>query len=90
MDMHKVVHLQPDFFLERMDDEIVVYHPTLTTTLYFNETGALIWQLCDGNRTVAEIIALLTGMYPENAAQIAPEVTTLLAQLLEQQVATLA
>ncbi len=89
MDLDKIVQLKPDFFLERMDDEIIVYHPTLTTSLYFNETGALIWQLCDGQRTVAEIVALLCQTYPESAAQIETEVTALLQTLIEHQVADL-
>lgn len=85
----KIVHLKPGFFLERMDEEIVVYHPTLTTSLYLNETGALVWQLCDGERTVAEIIELLCRMYPESAQQIGPEVLTLLSSFVARQVAEL-
>ena len=89
MDLDKIVQLKPDFFLEQMDDEIIVYHPTLTTSLYFNQTGALIWQLCDGQRTVAEIVALLSQTYPESEAQIEAEVTALLQSLIEHQVADL-
>ena len=88
--MHqKIVQLKPGFFLERMDEEIVVYHPTLTTSLYLNETGALVWQLCDGERTVAEIIELLCRMYPESTLQIGPEVIALLGSFVTRQVAEL-
>ena len=48
MDLNKTVRLQPDYLLERIDNEITVYHPTLTTSFFLNETGALIWALCDG------------------------------------------
>ncbi|NCC05688.1 MAG: PqqD family protein, partial [Proteobacteria bacterium] len=53
MDLNKTVRLQPDYLLERIDNEITVYHPTLTTSFFLNETGALIWALCDGTRSVA-------------------------------------
>jgi hypothetical protein len=86
---NKIVRLKPGFFLERMDDEIVVYHTSLTTSLYFNETGALVWQLCDGKRTVGQIIDVLCQMYPESADKIRPEVSTLIASLLEKRVAEL-
>jgi hypothetical protein len=86
---NKIVRLKPGFFLERMDDEIVVYHTSLTTSLYFNETGALVWQLCDGKRTVGQIIDVLCQMYPESADQIKPEVSALIASLLDKQVAEL-
>ena len=85
----KIVQLKPGFFLERMDEEIVVYHPTLTTSLYLNETGALVWQLCDGERTLAEIIELLCRMYPESAQRIGPEVIALLGSFVARQVAEL-
>lgn len=86
---NKIVRLKPGFFLERMDDEIVVYHASLTTSLYFNETGALVWQLCDGKRTVGQIIDVLCRMYPDSAGRIGPEVTALIASLIEKQVAEL-
>lgn len=85
----KIVQLKTGFFMERMDEEIVVYHPTLTTSLYLNETGALVWQLCDGERTVTEIIELLCRMYPENAERIGPEVIALLDSFVARQVAEL-
>ncbi len=85
----KIVKLKPDFFLERLDGEIVVYHPSLTTSIYFNETGALVWQLCDGQRSVGEIIEVLGQMYPESADRIGPEVCTLIESLVARQVAEL-
>ena len=89
MDVNRKVWIKPDFLLEKLENEIVVYHPTLTKSMYFNETGALIWQLCDGTRTISEIIGLLESQYPESVTQIAPEVKTLIGQLLDQQVAYL-
>jgi hypothetical protein len=59
---------QPDYVLERLDDEILLYHPGRTRALYLNQTAAVIWDLCDGERTTGEIIDLLTEAYPEAEA----------------------
>ena len=89
MDLNKTVRLQPDYLLERIDNEITVYHPTLTTSFFLNETGALIWALCDGTRSVAEIIVTLGDLYPESRAQIAADVTGLVTALVERDIAEL-
>ena len=33
-----------DYRLETVDNEILLYHPVKTKTLYLNETVALIWR----------------------------------------------
>ena len=55
MDVTKIVKLKKGYYLERLDGEITVYHPTLTTAVYLNETGALIWELCDGGRSPSSL-----------------------------------
>lgn len=87
MMLRKIVQIKPDFLLERLGDEIIVYHPTLTTSIYLNETGALVWQLCDGRRSVGETIDILRRLYPESEDRIEPEVCALLNSLVAQQVA---
>lgn len=89
MDKTKIVVIEPGYLLERFDNEITVYHPTLATSLYLNETGALIWELCDGKRSVAEVIEVLTELYPEHRDQIANDVMLLIRRLLEKQIAVL-
>jgi predicted transcriptional regulator len=89
MDTSKIVVLEPGYLLERMDNEITVYHPTLATSLYLNETGALIWELCDGVRPVSEVIDILSELYPEQREQIADDVRALIRRLLEKEIAVL-
>lgn len=89
MDTTKVVVLEPDYFLEKIDNEITVYHPSLTTSLYLNETGALIWELCDGKRTVTDVIDILLELYPESRGQIHNDVTDIISRLVENNIATL-
>ncbi len=89
MDTSKIVVVESGYLLERMDNEITVYHPTLATSLYLNETGALIWELCDGVRSVSEVIDILAELYPEHRKQIADDVRALIRRLLEKEIAVL-
>jgi hypothetical protein len=88
-DIQKQIILEPNYLLEQIDNEITVYHPTLTTSLYLNETGGLIWELCNGQRSTADIIDVLTTAYPENSQQIPGDVTKVITLLLENKIATL-
>ncbi|MFM8322925.1 MAG: pyrroloquinoline quinone biosynthesis peptide chaperone PqqD [Chloroflexota bacterium] len=73
-----------DYRLEQLDDELLLYHPNETRILYLNPTASLIWGLCDGERSVAQIIAVLEEAYPEAQDAIAGDVQDSLAHLLEQ------
>ena len=54
------------FHCERMGGELLLHNPAGTKVLYLNETAALIWQLCDGQRTTDEVRELLRGSFPES------------------------
>ena len=62
------------FQTQTLDGEIVLFHPTGNTIIHLNQTGALVWQLCDGLRTVDEIIEILSTSYPEARGEIALDV----------------
>jgi len=76
---------KPDYRLEELDGELLIYHPTESNVVYCNQTASLIWYLCDGTHTTAEIIALLSDAYPE-AATIPTDVDTVLRTLAQNQV----
>ncbi len=88
-DRKKKVVLEPDYLLERIDNEVTVYHPTLTTSLYLNETGGLIWELCDGQRSTADIMEILGEMYQESRQQVAEDVMNIIARLVDNNIARL-
>jgi len=64
----------PDCRLERLENEALLYCPATTKTVFLNETAALVWDLCDGARTVDEIVGLLRDAYPEAADTLAADV----------------
>lgn len=69
-----------DYQLEELDGELLLFHPGQTTIIACNPTASLIWHLCDGQRTTAEIIGLLQTAFPEAAETIPAEIDALLRQ----------
>lgn len=76
---------RPDYRLERLDKEILLYHPARTQVLYLNETASMIWSLCDGTRTRDDITALLVEAFPEQESTIGTEVDLTLRRFVEQE-----
>jgi len=72
-----------DYRLETLDTEQLLYDPEQTRVLCCNETASLIWRLCDGQRTVEEIVALLTEAFPEAADTIAGDVEATLEEFAQ-------
>jgi len=69
-----------DYRLEMIDNELLLFHPAQTRILYCNQSASLIWQLCDGQSTTQEIIALLAAAFPEAAEGMAHDVQATLQQ----------
>lgn len=76
---------QPDYRLEKLDNEILLYHPGKTRALYLNEMASVVWELCNGERTTHEITELLREAFPEAAATIADEVESTLRTFTEHE-----
>lgn len=69
---------KPDFRLEEIDGELLLYHPTSTTIMYCNPSASVIWQLCDGERTIEEIAMLLAAAFAQNLETITADVESTL------------
>jgi len=63
-----------DYRLEKMDEELLLFNPKTTNILYLNQTASLIWQLCDGQSNVQEMISLLKDSFPEAGENIQQDV----------------
>ncbi len=74
----------PDFRLEVMDDEMLIYHPSQTKVVYCNATAALVWRLCNAELTVGEIIDLLTNAYPEARDAVPAQVRDILTRFMAE------
>ena len=73
----------PGYQMELLDGEMVLLHPASLKIVHSNESGALVWELCDGQRTVADIIQLLSQAYPDSASQIGGDVREILQTLAQ-------
>jgi hypothetical protein len=71
--------------MEELDDEILLYHPGNNKTLYINKSASIIWQLCNGEHTVEEIIQLIAEAYPAAIDGLEKDVLDTLARLSENQ-----
>ncbi|GAB4437003.1 MAG: hypothetical protein Kow0031_18820 [Anaerolineae bacterium] len=83
MTLTNIPRQKPDYRMESLDDELLLYHPGSTQIMYCNQTASLVWQLTDGRRTVADIIELLAAAYPDTAGSIADDVTATLQQFAD-------
>jgi hypothetical protein len=80
-DYHPVV--SSSFETEIVDDEVVLLNPTTLRVAHLNGSAALIWRLCDGRRSVAELRALLAAAYPDSAAAVVADLAATLRSLAD-------
>jgi hypothetical protein len=71
-----------DVETEIVGEEVMLYNSENTCAVYLNETAALIWGLCDGKRSVGEIIRLIGESYPD-AGDPTQEVMAVISKLRE-------
>jgi hypothetical protein len=75
--------------MEMLEGEILLYHLQRERAVYLNPTGAVIWGLCDGKRSVSEIVRLIGDTYPDAVATLQEDVRTTLEKLQESGVLVL-
>jgi len=73
-----------NFRIEEIDGETLLYHLGQTKTVYLNESATIIWRLCDGQRSVSEIVSMLQAHYPDHADSIAEDVNAAIDQFVEE------
>jgi|tagenome__1003787_1003787.scaffolds.fasta_scaffold17310105_1 hypothetical protein len=84
MTSNAILQKRPGFIVEEMDGECLLYRQTNHRVVHLNETATVIWKLCDGNRSAADITAVLANEYPGSQAEIVADVTETVALLLDQ------
>jgi Coenzyme PQQ synthesis protein D (PqqD) len=68
---------------------VLLYEPRQTRAVYLNPTAALVFGLCDGNRSVRDIMRMITECYPDEAAGISDDVLATIKGLQESGVLVL-
>lgn len=72
-----------DIATEIVEGEVLLYHPAQTRAIYLNPSAALVWGLCDGRRSLREIVRVIGESYPEAGAELADDVKAVVRQLRE-------
>jgi hypothetical protein len=67
--------------------EVLLYEPRQN---YLNPTAALVFGLCDGNRSVRDIARIITECYPDEAASVSDDVFATIKGLQESGILVLA
>jgi hypothetical protein len=62
------------------DGSIVLFHTSSRLLVTLNATGALVWELCDGTRSAAEVEAELRSVFP-GVPGIGTDVAAVLGEL---------
>jgi hypothetical protein len=55
----KPISRQENIVVQNIDGEILIYDLIKNKAFCLNQTSALVWQACDGTRTIAEITSFL-------------------------------
>lgn len=67
------------------EDESVLVDPARERALVLNAIGTIVWELCDGSRTVASMAALIAQQVPGHDVQaIHKDVEAFVAKLVEE------
>lgn len=69
-----------------MDGETLLYSDETMTMLHLNESAAAVWRLCDGTRSVGEIVAFLQAAYPGASSAIEADVCEIIGEFSGQDV----
>lgn len=83
MDLNSIPRPADGFHIEEMDGEFLLYHPGGDRIVQLNATAALVWRLCDGKRSLREIIVLLKEAYPDSADDVMADVPEVMTELAE-------
>jgi len=74
--------------MEELDDEVLLYNPANNKTLYINKSASVIWQLCNGEQTVKEIIKMIQDAYPSDEDDLRQDILDTLKNLADNEAVT--
>ena len=60
---------QDNIVIQELQNEILIYDLTKNKALCLNQTSAMIWQECDGTKSVTEISQILSKKLKSNVSE---------------------
>jgi len=86
--MSQVPRQNPDTAARKIAQSTYVLDPETSALHTFDEVGERIWELCDGQRSVAEIANVIEGEYEVDAPQAEADVVEFLDELVTKGLVT--
>ena len=80
-DLDRVPRKRRNFHLEEVDGEHILFGRTRAAAHFLNESASAIWNVCDGTRSVREIVQIFSDAYPDSAGEIAQQVPQVIGEL---------
>ncbi len=71
----------PSVVAEDVDGDLCLYRPETDEVVILNSSAARVWQLCDGEHTVGELLAQLAEDYQRPVAELHADVEGVLVDL---------
>jgi pyrroloquinoline quinone biosynthesis protein D len=84
MSSHVLLKQSFGFFIEELEGECLLYRIGAHKAIHLNESASLIWKLCDGSRSMADIIAFLQQEYPDAQSTVVEDVREAVEQLVRE------
>ncbi len=75
--------------MEELDDEVLLYNPANNKTLYINKSASVIWQLCNGEQSVEDIIKMIQEAYPGDDDSLEADIIDTLKNLADNDAVSL-
>jgi AraC-like DNA-binding protein len=79
-----VLNHATNYIWEEMDGQVLLYRVGAHKAVHLNDTAALIWRLCDGSRSLKDVIGVLGEAYPDMQDSIAADVRSGAQMLLKE------
>jgi len=78
-----------DINQKRLDGETVLYDDGQQKVYSLNQVAAIIWELCDGQRSMREIAEEVAAVYEKDAREVADDVKGLIAEMAKMDLLSL-
>jgi hypothetical protein len=90
MELSKYPTPHPQVATRTVDESAVIVMADSGEVTVLNAVGTRVWELADGSRSIADIIAAIEAEYQVTSEQAQQDVTTFLQSLIEASALTLA
>ena len=73
----------PVFVLEQLENDFQIRRNSDDMAVFVNQSAAILWELCDGQRSLGEVKKLLKDAYPEAKSEIEEDINQSVSLLVE-------